>query len=411
MAASDPREFGDTYRYFGSALWDVQNPGITPVVVYTALAEPGRVVAFQVVLSTLCWSVLAWVAWLRLHGSWVRWAAAGGVLVLSMTAPFWSWTMLLGSESIAVSTAVLWLASLVWLAGRVARPSWAMAWSVAAATLLIVTRPSVTLTVLVVQVVCIVWVWRAARSAITVATASLVTVVVSAFAFVRLQLLADNEVFRYRYAIDNYVDKTPSFRAYADVTMPPCEPLVAAINGPRPWDDVWVLKEELISRCPETFLWLRGPDTSLLSWTAAVPGDAAANFAAVIPTVVLEPYTQSRAMPAWLDAILMPAWPAWCVALLYLAVGIALAALARVRPCLSATWAIGAIAIAIAIVVTMYGIWGADGIEHSRHLMPVTPVAVVAACLLPITQPTRRRHELARTPGALPTPGEHSRSR
>jgi len=29
---SDPQEFGDTYRYFGSRLFDIQNPGITPVL-------------------------------------------------------------------------------------------------------------------------------------------------------------------------------------------------------------------------------------------------------------------------------------------------------------------------------------------------------------------------------------------
>ena len=202
-------------------------------------------------------------------------------------------------------------------------------------------------------------------------------------------------MFRYRYAIDNYVDKAPSFRAYADATMPPCEPLTAAINGPRPWDDIWVLKEQLISRCPETFLWLRSPKTSLLSWTAAVPGDALANFAAVMPTVILEPYTLSRAMPTWLDAVLMPSWPAWLITLLYLAAGIVLAALAGVRPRVGPAWLVGAVLIAASIAAMLYVIWAADGIELTRHLMPFTALAAVAAFLLPITQPGRTSHEAA----------------
>jgi hypothetical protein len=390
LAASEPREFGDTYRYFGSTLWDIQNPGITPVLVYTAIADPGRVAVFQVVLSTLTWSLLAVVAWLRLDGTWVRWPAAGGVLLLSMTAPFWSWTMLLGSESIAISAGVLWLASLVWLAGHLTRPQWPVAWSVLAAALLVVSRPQLVPVVLAVQAVCIVWSWRATRTVPTLVLASLATVATSAYAVTRLQLLASAEVFRYRYAIDNYVDKTPSFRAFADATMPTCEPLTAAINGPRPWDDVWVLKQELMSRCPETYLWLRSPQTSLISWTSAVPGDALANFAAVMPTVILEPYTQSRAMPPLLDAVLMPSWPAWLITLLYLATGVVLAALARVRPHVSVVWALGSAVIAASIAGMLYLIWAADGIELTRHLMPFTALAAIAAFLLPITQPSRR---------------------
>lgn len=389
LLASEPREFGDTYRYFGSTLWDIQNPGITPVLLYTTVVDPARVAAVQVLLATAAWIVLAFVTWLRLTGSWVRWVASVGVLALSLTAPLWSWHLLLGSESLAISAAVLWLASLVWLAGHLDRPAWPLGWLVLASTVLLFTRPPLVPVVASVGVVCAAWAWRSSRRWPAPVLALAAIAASSAYAGVRLLLLSGEPKFRYRYAINSYVDKTDSFRAYVDQVGPPCEPLVAAVNGPRPWDDVWVLKDELMSRCPELFVWLGGPRSSLSSWALAVPGDAAANFVAVMPTFILLPYTEARALPSALDGLLMPAWPVWLLSLVALVAGIVLAAAAGARPRVSWAWATGAGAIAVALAVTVFAIWGADGIEHDRHLMPLTALGVVAAFLLPMTQPRR----------------------
>ena len=388
---TEPQEFGDTYRYFGSTLFDIQNPGITPVLVYTTIEDPRLVILAQVFVYSMSWLVLAKAVLQRLQGTRIGPALAVVLLVVSMTTPLWSWNTLLASESFSFSATTLWLAALIWATGPGINHGLKVLALVAASAVLVITRPAMVIIVGAVLLIFGVWLWRR-QSALLAGFMALVTFAPFAvYALVRLQLLSTNETYRYRYAINNYVDKTSSFRAYADANMPPCEPLVNAVNGPAPWDEVWVLKEQLISVCPESFIWLRGSSTSLLNWTFASPGNAVSNFFDAIPQVMLQPYSVGRAMPDAISALIMPDWPAWLLGFIYVGFGLLLAFFAGARVKITPLWVLGALTIIAASASYLFAVWGSDGIEHNRHLLPLTAMVAVAGLTLPSTLISRTR--------------------
>ena len=389
--ASRPYPFGDTYRYFGSTLWEIQNPGVTPVLVYTSLTEPGRVVAFQVFLYACVWALLAGLVLWRLRTTWVRWPLSALTLLASLTAPLWSWNTLLGSESVTISVAVLWMSSLVWIAGHRSKVLYPLILNSLGSALLLATRPTVMPVVLCVEIIVCIWAWRRAVPRWMSLPAVMFVLMFSVYSLVRLQLLASDNTYRFRYAVDNYVDKTTSFRAFADANMPKCPSLSAAVNGPRPWDDVWQLKEKLISVCPETFIWLRAPGTSFLSWAFQIPLEAMENAAGALPSVRFELYTPTRALPEPVDNALSLHGSPWIALVIALTVGTVLAWGAGVRIHVRLAWILGAVAIAVSVAAALVLIWGADGIELSRHLVPLISLLPVAALVLPATLPSRRR--------------------
>ena len=391
---TEPQEFGDTYRYFGSTLFDIQNPGITPVLVYTTIEDPRLVILAQVIVYSMSWLVLAKAVLQRLNGTRIGPALAVVLLVISMTTPLWSWNTLLASESFSFSATTLWLAALIWATGPGINHGLKVLALVAASAVLVITRPAMVIIVGAVLLIFGVWLWRR-KSALLAGLMALVAFAPFAiYALVRLQLLSTNETYRYRYAINNYVDKTSSFRAYADANMPPCEPLVNAVNGPAPWDEVWVLKEQLISVCPESFIWLRGSSTSLLNWTFASPGNAVSNFFDAIPQVMLQPYSVGRAMPDAISALIMPDWPAWLLGFIYVGIGLLLAFFAGARVKITPLWVLGALTIVAASASYLFAVWGSDGIEHNRHLLPLTAMVAVAGLTLPSTLISRTRDVL-----------------
>jgi hypothetical protein len=382
---TEPQEFGDTYRYFGSTLFDIQNPGITPVFVYTTIEDPRLVTLVQVIAYTITWLLLARVVFQRLAGTRIGPILAVSLLVISMTTPLWSWNTLLASESLSFSATTLWLAALIWATGPAAHHGTRVLARVASSAVLVITRPAMVVIVGAVVLIFGVWLWRR-RSALVAGLAALLTFApFGLYAVVRLQLLAGDETYRYRYSINNYVDKTSSFRAYADGNMPPCEPLVNAVNGPAPWDEVWVLKQELISRCPESFIWLRGSSASLLNWTLASPGNAISNFFDAIPRVTLQPYSVGRAMPDAISSILMPDWPVWILLIIYTVIGLTLAFVAGARLRITSLWILGAPSVLAASFLYLFAVWGSDGIEHNRHLLPLTAMLLIAVLTLPAT--------------------------
>lgn len=380
---TEPQEFGDTYRYFGSTLFDIQNPGVTPVLLYTTLEDPKLVTLAQVLLYSLAWLLLASVVANRLHGSWLSPVTGIGLLVLSMTTPLWSWNTYLASESLSFTATTLWLTALIWARDRFQTPGAGVVALVATSALLVITRPAMVAVILPTLVVFGVWLWRRGLRPAAGTWTVLGFLPFAGYALVRLQLLAGNDIYRYRYAINNYVDKTSSFRAYADSNMPSCEPLVNAVNGPAPWDEVWVLKEQLISTCTDSYLWLRSDATSLLDWTLASPGNALGNFIDAMPRVLLQPYSAGRAMPDAMSSLLMPDWPAWLLVIIYAVAGITLAAVSGARLRITALWLLGAATMAASVFAYFYAVWGADGIELNRHLLPLTAMLAVALVVLP----------------------------
>lgn len=383
-ALAQPQEFGDTYRYFGSTLFDIQNPGITTVLLYTSGQDPRLVTFVQVVLSIVVWLALVGAIGVRLRGTWAAWMLPSLVLVLSMTSPIWSWHLLLGSESLAISATVIWLASM--LALRQSPSALSLLGNACAAGVLLVTRPQTFPLVLSIELVLLAWRWRKAQAALGSVVAFVGVLASTAWAVTRLELLANSETFRFRYAIDNLVDKRESFGIYVEQHMPPCPPLTQALNGPRPWDDVWQIKEKLIGLCPDSFLWLRSPSTQLTSWLVAGPSAALSNAYGAMLAVTLPIYApEAIAMPRWLSSVLLPDWKVWSLGLLFVIVGCFVAFTIGVRVRVTWRWVISALLISFGTCAYLIAVWGADGIELNRHLMPVTSLLPIAALLLPST--------------------------
>lgn len=380
---SEPQAFGDTYRYLDGTILDIQNPGITPVLIYTTLENPKLITLAQILAYSLAWLMLAAVVTNRLRSSSVALLIGVGLLVLSMTTPLWSWNTFLSSESLSFTATTLWLATLIWARDRASTPGAAVTAVVTASAVLVITRPAMVAVVMPTLLIFGVWLWRREARPVAGVLTFIGFVPFAGYALVRLQLLAGDEVYRYRYAINNYVDKTSSFRAHADANMPACEPLVNAVNGPAPWDEVWILKEQLINICPESFLWLRSESTSLLKWSLATPGEAIGNFLEAMPRVLLQPYSAGRAMPDAVSSLLIPDWPAWLLVIIYTAIGIVLAVLAGAKLRITPLWLLGAATMAASCAAYLYAVWGADGIELNRHLLPLTAMLMVALVSLP----------------------------
>ena len=390
-----PQEFGDTYRYFGSTLFDIQNPGITPVFLYTALVDPWRVTLAQTALSVVVWLFFAWALSQRIAQPFLRWALPVVVLLVSLTPSLWSWNTFLSSESVSFSAMVLWLAVLVHVTRPAVTPWVTTLLIFVTGAFLIVTRPAVAVIVLPVTVLIAWWQWRTTQARVPALFTVLLTAGATTYGIIRLLLLSGDPTYRYRYAINNYVDKTSSFRAHADTNMPPCEPLVAAVNGPAPWDEVWVLKEQLMSVCTESYLWLQSGKTAATSWVLAVPFDAITNFIGSMSGVTLFGYGPGRALPDAVSSVLLPTGAWWLVMLGSVVLGFIVALIARVRP---TSWAFLIICVAVVSASTAgyaFAIWAADGIELARHLLPVTALLPLAVAVLPtafLSRPSGAQH-------------------
>lgn len=222
-----PQEFGDTYRYFGSRLFDIQNPGITPVWVYTTLVDPWRVTFVQTVLSALAWLTFAWTINRRITQPLLAWLLPLLVLLVSLTPVMWSWNSFLSSESLSRTATVLWMSAVVAFTKPTTR-AWSTTLAVfAAGTLVIVTRPAVAVIVFPVTLLIAWWQWQSTRATLPAAVTFIGAVASTGYGLVRLLLLSGDSTYRYRYAINNYVDKTSSFRAHADANMPQCDQRVS----------------------------------------------------------------------------------------------------------------------------------------------------------------------------------------
>jgi hypothetical protein len=397
-----PQEFGDTYRYFGSTIFDIQNPGITPVWLYTTLQDPWLVTLTQTLLSALTWLLLAWVIYQRIASSTLRIALPLLTLAVSLTPAIWSWNAYLSSESLSFSTAVAWIAAISYSATPATRPWLATAAVLGTGSAFIITRPAVLVIVLPVSVLIAWWQIRTTRSLAPAVTTIGGTAVVSVYGLVRLMLLSSDPIYRYRYAINNYVDKTSSFRAHVDEQMPACEPLVAAVNGPAPWDEVWVLKEQLMSVCTDSYLWLQSSQTAASSWVPAIPFDAVLNFFGSMRSVILAPYGPARVMSDVAEVLLPLTTPWWILALSSVVLGLLIVAVAGLRPRSWSFAVTSSFLVLASLAVYCFAVWAADGIELARHLLPVTALFPIVAVVMPTVLLSQTLNTPATTPSVNP---------
>ncbi len=115
VRVAQPQESYDTYRYFG-LIFDVQNPGFTTTALFLFLNDHSRIVYTLTGISFIVWSVLALAVLHRLRFTGVRWPIAVLTLLISLTTPVWNYNTVLLTESLTVSTFILWFAAIVWLA-------------------------------------------------------------------------------------------------------------------------------------------------------------------------------------------------------------------------------------------------------------------------------------------------------
>lgn len=376
----------DSPRYTGGDVFFFLNPGIPPTILFSAFADARFATLIQTVLYAAAWSCLAGAVLASLRASWVKWPLAISALVVSLTSPLWSWNLVVGSEGLTVSALVLWMSTFIWLASssRVAT----LAWSYVSASALLITRPQTLIFVVPIQIVMTMWWLRRTSHSVASVRKVLVSLAVlliasTGWATYRAALLANDDVYSFRYALHNLVEKTPSFRQYVLNEAPPCEAIPAALNGPQPWNDVIAFDETLISLCPETFIWFKSDAVSPQTWVAYDPAAALLNFRDIMWGIALPVGTERSALPQPLDDSLLPVHNVWLALGVGLLAGGALAALGRVRFRVTTLGVLG-VAISVgAVTAFLFGVWAADGYDVIRHMVPVTPLLPVAALVLP----------------------------
>ena len=376
----------DSPRYTGGDVFLFLNPGIPPTILFSAFSDANSATFIQVVLYAAAWSSLAGALLASLRATWIKWPLTVLVLVMSLTAPLWSWNLVVGSEGLTVVALVAWMSTFVWMASS--SKTSALMWSFIAASAMLITRPQTLIFVLPIQLVATIW-WmrRESRSLGTMRGVSVALAVLligsSGWATYRIMLLANDDVYSFRYALHNLVEKTPSFREYVLNEAPPCEAIPAALNGPQPWADVIAFDQTLISLCPETFIWFKSDAVSPQSWILYNPAAAVINFRDVMWGIALPVGTEASGLPSTIDDALLPEHNLWLPTGVALLVGLGLGALGRVRYSLTPLGIAGVTVVVASIGTYLFAVWAADGYDVIRHMVPITPLLPVAALALP----------------------------
>ena len=376
----------DSPRYTGGDVFLFLNPGIPPTILFSAFSDANSATFIQVVLYAAAWSSLAGALLASLRATWIKWPLTVLVLVMSLTAPLWSWNLVVGSEGLTVVALVAWMSTFVWMASS--SKTSALMWSFIAASAMLITRPQTLIFVLPIQLVATIW-WmrRESRSLGTMRGVSVALAVLligsSGWATYRIMLLANDDVYSFRYALHNLVEKTPSFREYVLNEAPPCEAIPVALNGPQPWADVIAFDQTLISLCPETFIWFKSDAVSPQSWILYNPAAAVINFRDVMWGIALPVGTEASGLPSTIDDALLPEHNLWLPTGVALLVGLGLGALGRVRYSLTPLGIAGVTVVVASIGTYLFAVWAADGYDVIRHMVPITPLLPVAALALP----------------------------
>ncbi len=392
---STPTEMGDTYRYFGFLIFDAQNPGIMTSFLYQSIQDPRIITLIQVVLATIAFLVLVWAVLIQ-----TKWRAAGIitstlVLLVSMTAPFWSWQTLLATEGLTLSLSVLWLAAVIMSFNGELRPAVVITALSVSATLLLLARPQFVVLVLPASLLIGFALSRRNRSAAVFVGATAGVIPAIAFSLWRLLSLMGDKGYAFIYTMHNYVDKASTFRAYATERMPACEPLTAAMNGPAPWSDMTAIRDQLIGLCPESFLWLKNGPVSVLNWTTQYPAESLRAMTASMSDMIISPYSPMAATPPAVSSLLLPEVPAWMWLAAAWLIGIGLAFVAGYRSKPTRLTIISTLVMAGSFLVLIYFTWASDGIELARHQAPWVLFAIVAGLTVPVA--TVRNFTISKT--------------
>jgi hypothetical protein len=262
--------------------------------------------------------------------------------------------------------------------------------STLAAGFIIITRPQLLIVVIPAQFIFLLWESRRSGTWKVSGIGVGILAFFGALGGYRLLQLSSDDNYQYGYTIHNFVEKTPSFRAYALENMPACQPLVDALNGPAPWNDVLEISRNMVAICPETWFWFNTDAARFSSWVFEIPGASWSNFMAVIPALFFLAMTSGMAMPEWLSNIVLAPDQLWLWSGSYAVIGVVIALLAQ-RSLRDSLWGlISAALLALSGVIYLFVIWGADGYDLSRHIYPYVPFIGIALLALIPTVSQRR---------------------
>jgi hypothetical protein len=389
----------DSDRYLSGDILLFLNPGVPPTFLFNVVTDSSVATLIQVLIYTAVWMSLALGVLHTLRSTWVRWLLVVIALLLSLTSPLWAWNLVIGSEGLTVSAVVLWMSSFVWLGGSSRATTWVL--STVSASAVLVTRPQTVIFVVPIQVVVSLWWARRNRRRLrdlrgALAVSLVVLLAGMGWSVYRSALLANDDVYSFRYALHNLVEKTPSFRQYVLNEAPPCDAIPAALNGPQPWTDVIAFDNTLIGLCPETFIWFKSDAVAPQSWILYDPVAATVNFRDVMWGIALPVGSERTILPAVVDDSLLPVHNVWLATGVALALGLILGPVGRVRYRVTLRSVVGLVTGLGSIALYLFAVWAADGYDVIRHMVPITTLLPVAALVLPTAMtgkrpgPTRR---------------------
>jgi hypothetical protein len=383
----------DSGRYTSGDIFLFLNPGIPSTALFSVVTDSSLATLIQVLIYVAAWISLTLAILRSLQGTWTRWPLAILALLVSLTSPLWAWNLVIGSEGLTVSAVVLWMSTMVWLAGGDRAVTWVL--STTSASALLVTRPQTVIFVVPIQIVASIW-WarrngyrlRDLRGALVISLVVLMAGV--GWSVYRSALLANDDVYSFRYALHNLVEKTPSFRQYVLNEAPPCEAIPAALNGPQPWTDVIAFDNTLIGLCPETFIWFKSNAVSPQSWVLYDPVAATLNFRDVMWGIALPVGSETSILPMEVDDALLPVHNVWLATAVALAIGLILGLVGRVRYHVSLRVIAGLVVVIGSVTLYLFAVWAADGYDVIRHMVPITTLLPIAALVLPTAMTGKR---------------------
>lgn len=376
----------DSVRYLESGVLDPRQPGILPVAMISSLGDAQWLAIVQILLASCAWSLLALGVFELVRGR-LGAGLAAAVLLYSLTTQLMSWHWLALADGLAITVCVTWVGSLLlYLASKRTEASlWALL--IAPTALIALTRPTLLILVAPVQLVALL---RVAPPASRIGAAARWSALLGAVGWGLLRLLLLNSVRDYRrfYAENNLFDK-PGYRAWAEPHLDGCADHLATID-----------RRPSLERCADASEWLTSAAGSVWRWVLDEPVQATSEFVSFLMATRFRAYgTQLGPLPFDLSELIVPRSSSVVrVCLLFLAVGLGLVAAVgnATRP--SRTALSIAIAAALGALGYLAVAWVADGMEHERHMMPVTVLAPLMLLLAPTVMTVRRS---GRRPGPL----------
>lgn len=383
-AAFSSMEFSwDSDRYF-STFFDPQNPGIITTGLFRLIRNHTAIMFVLVGIYAVVWLILVWGIVRAFRGSATGWILSILMLLISLSAPLWSWNTVLLSESLTTSSVVLWIASVVWLVSSRGKAPAMLAWTSLATLLVISSRPQLLIVMIPAQLTVILLNRDRLSRGLLGVNLGIVFAAIG-LGLLRLYQFAASGSFQYLYVLHNFIDKQESFRPYALETMPKCEPLEQALAGPAPWPDTLNLGGNLVPVCPETWLWFNSDAAQFPAWFLERPTETITNFLNVIPHLVFYPMSVGQAIPTPVSNVILNPLHLWLWTFAYALLGLIFVLTIRKRIPISVRGIVAGLLIAVSVVTFVFIVWGADGYDLSRHVYPVVPfIGVAVLAIFPV---------------------------